>query len=157
MQLTINTQQLTIDADYSGAPLVWAIRDGAGMTATKFGCGIGLCGSCTVHIDGVPTRSCQTITRDVVGANITTLEGLSDSAETLHPVQQAFLDEQAPQCGWCMSGQMMTAAALIADNPSPTEADINEGMKGNLCRCGTYARIRCAVAKAAILQQEATA
>lgn len=150
MKLTVNGEQLELDNAYENEPLVWALRDGAGLTGTKFGCGIGQCGSCTVHVNGEPVRSCQTIVNMVVDAEITTLEGLQ-SADGLHPVQQAFLDHQVPQCGWCMSGQMMSAAALVDSNPDPSDAEIDAAMTGNICRCGTYTRVRAAIKEAAIL------
>jgi isoquinoline 1-oxidoreductase alpha subunit len=133
--------------------LVWVIRDSLGLTGTKFGCGAGICGSCTVHVDGVPTRSCITPPQSVLGNEIITIEGLAstdeDGNEVLHPIQQAFIDKQVPQCSWCMSGQMMTAAAFIEQNASPTEAEITAAMSANYCRCGCYVRIREAIAMAA--------
>ena len=132
--------------------LVWVLRDTLGLTGTKFGCGAGICGSCTVLVDGTPTRSCLTPAATVAGKEITTIEGLADRHDgggDLHPVQQAFLETQAPQCGYCMSGQMITAAALLDENPSPTEDEIRDGMNSVYCRCGTYVRIKDAVARAA--------
>jgi isoquinoline 1-oxidoreductase alpha subunit len=128
--------------------LLWVVRDELGLTGTKFGCGVGLCGSCEVHLDGEITRSCITALSEVAGRAVRTIEGLSQDGK-LHPVQQAFLDEQVHQCGWCMSGQMMRAAALLEGNPNPTEQEIVEGMSANTCRCGTYGRIKRAVARAA--------
>jgi isoquinoline 1-oxidoreductase alpha subunit len=119
------------------------------MTGTKFGCGAGLCGACTVHVNGVATRSCQTPVSSVAGANITTIEGIKPSPDTLHPVQQAWLDEAVPQCGYCQSGQIMSATALLAQNPAPSDDDINDAMSGNICRCGSYPRVRRAIHRAA--------
>jgi isoquinoline 1-oxidoreductase alpha subunit len=157
VDLVINGKTYTV-ADDPPRMLVWVLRDELGLTGTKFGCGIGVCGSCTVHADGVAVRSCQTLLNTVAGQEITTIEGLAGDGQ-LHPVQQAFLAEQAPQCGWCMSGQMMTAAALIAENPTPDDDEIVEAMSYNYCRCGTYVRIKRAVARAAALargEEEAT-
>lgn len=128
--------------------LLWALRDELGMTGTKFGCGAGLCGACTVMIDGVATRSCITPLASLAGKKITTIEGLA-AGDTLHPVQQAFVESQVPQCGWCMSGQIMTAAAFLNETPKPSPEQIDEAMNRNICRCGCYHRIREAVAKAA--------
>ena len=152
MELRINGALYEVDIP-DGMPLVWTLRDTIGLTGTKFGCGIGVCGSCTVHVDGVATRSCITPAELVADKDITTIEGLAivdtEGNETLHPIQQAFIDKQVPQCSWCMSGQMMTAAAFIENNPAPTEEDINSAMSANYCRCGCYDRIRDAVALAA--------
>ena len=128
-------------------PLLWVIRDDLRLTGTKFGCGIGQCGSCTVHLDGAPVRSCQIPLSLVEGKRVTTIEGLSDNGD--HPLQLAWIEEQVPQCGYCQSGQLMSAAALLRDTPRPTDADIDNAMSGNLCRCGTYQRIRRAVHRAA--------
>jgi len=153
MELRINGELYEVDVPEDDMRLVWVIRDSIGLTGTKYGCGMGICGSCTVHVDGVPTRSCITPVQTVADKDITTIEGLAtvdaDGNETLHPVQQAFIDEQVPQCSWCMSGQMMTAAAFIENNSNPTEEDITTAMSANYCRCGCYARIRTAVAVAA--------
>ncbi len=146
MKLTVNGTEIEIDADPE-MPLLWALRDLAGITGPKFGCGIAACGACTVHVDGVPVRSCSLPVGDVTG-EITTIEGLADG-ETLHVVQQAWIDEQVPQCGYCQSGQIMSAAALLDANPDPDDAQIDEAMAGNLCRCGTYPRIRAAIKRAA--------
>ena len=124
-------------------PLLWVIRDELGLTGTKFGCGIAQCGACTVHVNGVPTRSCVTTVSSVGGKKITTIEGLSPVAD--HPLQKAWIAEQVPQCGYCQSGQIMQAAALLASSPNPTDTDIARAMDGNLCRCGTYPRIRRAI------------
>ena len=147
MELTINGETRAVADDPSGM-LLWALRDELGMTGTRFGCGVGICGSCTVHIDGVAARSCITPLAAVEGKEIRTIEGLSDGA-TLHPVQQAFIDEQVPQCGWCMSGQIMTAAAFLEANPAPDDEQIGEALGANYCRCGCYVRIRRAVRQAA--------
>ncbi len=129
-------------------PLLWVIRDELGLTGTKFGCGMALCGACTVHIDGVAMRSCGMVVSEAVGKQITTIEGLAGNG-ALHKVQQAWIANDVPQCGYCQAGQMMSAAALLAKTPKPTDQDINSAMNGNLCRCGTYIRIRQAVHKAA--------
>jgi len=126
---------------------LWVIRDDLRLTGTKYGCGIGQCGACTVHLDGAPVRSCQTPLSAIEGKQVTTIEGLSDNGD--HPLQLAWIEEQVPQCGYCQSGQLMSAAALLRDTPRPTDADIDNAMSGNLCRCGTYQRIRRAVHRAA--------
>ncbi len=149
MKLNINGEVKEVDDAYADGVLVWAIRDGLGMMGTRYGCGAGICGSCTVHVDGVATRSCVTPVAAVVDTEITTLEGLVAEDGSLHPVQQAFLDEQVPQCAWCMSGQMMTAAAFLEQNNTPTPDEIIDAMKNNYCRCGCYHRIKSAVAVAA--------
>jgi isoquinoline 1-oxidoreductase alpha subunit len=128
-------------------PLLWVLRDVLGMKGTKFGCGAGLCGACTVHVDGKAVRSCQAPVSSLAGREVTTIEGLS--ADASHPVQRAWLAEGVPQCGYCQSGQIMAAAALLAATPRPTDAQIDDGMRGNLCRCGTYQRIRRAIHRAA--------
>lgn len=144
--LTINGREVTLEvADQM--PLLWAIRDHVGLTGTKFGCGAGLCGACTVHVDGEPTRSCVTPVSAVDGKAVTTIEGLSPAGN--HPVQLAWVAEDAPQCGYCQSGQIMQAAALLADNPDPSDAEIDEAMQGNICRCGTYNQVRAAIRHAA--------
>jgi len=127
-------------------PLLWVLRDLLGLTGTKFGCGVGLCGACTVHLDGVPTRSCQTSISTVSTRAVTTIEGLSPDRS--HPLQRAWIAEEVPECGYCQSGQLMAAAALLAKNPAPTDADIDAALSGNLCRCGTYQRIRHAIHRA---------
>lgn len=154
MELTINGQTYAIADLGDTRPLLNVIRDELNLTGTKIGCAIGICGACTVHVDGVAVRSCQTPVNSVVGKEIRTIEGLAAADGTLHPVQQAFLEHQVPQCGWCMSGQMMTAAAFLADNEKPSAEDIITAMDKNYCRCGTYHRIRQAVARAAAIQQE---
>ena len=130
-------------------PLLWVLRDLMGLTGTKFGCGIAQCGACTVHIDGAPLRACVTPVSAVAGKNITTIEGLS--ADGTHPVQQAWTELDVVQCGYCQSGQIMSAVALLAKVPTPTDTDIDQAMSGNICRCGTYPRIRAAVHRAATL------
>ena len=142
----INGRAVTVDAE-EDTPLLWVIRDDIGLTGTKFGCGIGMCGACTVHVGGRPTRSCITPLASVADAEVTTIEGLDP--ESRHPVQEAWADLQVPQCGYCQSGQIMQAASLIKDFPSPTDQDIDTVMAGNLCRCMTYVRIRDAVKQAA--------
>jgi isoquinoline 1-oxidoreductase subunit alpha len=149
--LTINGQSYFADAP-SDTPLLWVIREDLRLTGTKYGCGMGLCGSCTVHIDGHAVRSCAVTVGEAVGASITTIEGL-DPANT-HPVQQAWIEFQVPQCGYCQSGQIMQAAALLSANSNPSEPQIVEAMNGNLCRCATYSRIVHAVKRAAEIMQE---
>jgi aerobic-type carbon monoxide dehydrogenase small subunit (CoxS/CutS family) len=141
--LTVNGQSAAVDVDPE-MPLLWVLRDIIGLTGTKFGCGEGLCGSCTVHLDGRATRSCVLPVEAVGDQAITTIEGLA-SADALHPVQQAWLDENVSQCGYCQAGQIMSAAALLIANPQPSDADIDDAMNRNLCRCGTYPRIRRAI------------
>lgn len=145
--LQINGQIHEVDVD-AATPLLWIIRDAIGLKGTKFGCGIAQCGACTVHLDGAPIRSCVTPARAAVGRQITTIEGLGADDGGLHPVQQAWIDEQVPQCGYCQSGQVMAAAALLETNPAPTDADIDRAMAGNICRCGTYPRIRKGIKRA---------
>jgi len=144
--LTVNGKTRQIDAP-PDLPLLWAIREEIGLTGTKFGCGTAQCGACTVHVDGKAVRSCHVAVREVVGKKITTIEGLSDKTD--HPVQKAWIEIDVPQCGFCQSGQVMSAAALLAEKPSPTDADIDRAMSGNICRCGTYVRIRAAIHRAA--------
>jgi len=141
-KLNINGTEMDVEADGS-MPLLWAVRDIAGMTGTKYGCGVGLCGACTVHIDGVAQRSCQITVDEVVGKDVTTIEGLDANGE--HRVQQAWRELNVPQCGFCQSGQIMQAASLLAENPKPTDGEILEAMEGNVCRCGCYQRIVAAV------------
>ncbi len=154
MNLSINGKTYSVD-DSPDRLLLWVLRDELGLTGTKFGCGVGICGSCTVHLDGVATRSCITMLSQAAGKQIRTLEGLAaelpDGTLQLHPVQEAFIELQVHQCGYCMSGQMMTAAAFLEQNPNPSEEEIVAAMDRNLCRCGTYPRIRKAVARAAEL------
>ena len=146
--LSINGEDRTIDVD-PATPLLWVIRDYEGLTGTKFGCGVALCGACTVHLNGAPIRSCVTPALAAVGQQITTIEGLHQGRPGLHPVQQAWIDEQVPQCGYCQSGQIMSAAALLESNPQPNDDDIDRAMAGNICRCGTYSRIRRGIKSAA--------
>jgi isoquinoline 1-oxidoreductase subunit alpha len=149
----INGRAVATDVD-NETPLLWVIRDNLGLTGTKFGCGIGMCGACTVHVGGRPTRSCITPVSSVTDADITTIEGLDP--EGRHPLQKAWIDLQVPQCGYCQSGQIMQAAALLKDFPTPSDQDIDAVMTGNLCRCMTYARIRKAIKQAAAaLRKEA--
>jgi isoquinoline 1-oxidoreductase alpha subunit len=145
MSLTVNGKSLQVDVP-SEMPLLWVLRDVLGMTGTKYGCGMAQCGACTVHINGVATRSCATPISAVNGP-VTTIEGLSASGD--HPVQKAWLKNNVPQCGYCQSGQMMSAASLLSQKKNPTDADIDEAMAGNICRCGTYTRIRAAIKDAA--------
>ena len=144
--LRINQKVHRVDVD-PNMPLLWVLRDTLGMTGTKFGCGMKLCGACTVHLNGVPIRSCVFPIASARDMEITTIEGLSPDGD--HPVQQAWIAEEVPQCGYCQSGQIMSAAALLAKNSSPSDADIDNAMSGNLCRCGTYQRIRRAIHRAA--------
>src|SRR5262249_44466457 len=146
---TLNGKATTVDVDPQ-MPLLWVLRDTLNMTGTKFGCGMALCGACTVHINGEATRSCITPVSSVSGKKVTTIEGLSTDAS--HPVQKAWIEEDVPQCGYCQSGQIMSAVALLAKKPNPTDADIDDAMSGNICRCGTYQRIRKAIHHAASLQ-----
>jgi isoquinoline 1-oxidoreductase alpha subunit len=142
----INGREVSVDAD-DDTPLLWVIREDIGLTGTKFGCGIGQCGACTVHVGGEAVRSCSTRIADVAGAEVTTIEGLDPAGR--HPVQLAWNALQVPQCGYCQSGQIMQAAALLKATPHPSDADIDNGMAGNLCRCMTYVRIRAAIKAAA--------
>jgi isoquinoline 1-oxidoreductase subunit alpha len=144
--LNVNGRDLKADVE-PDTPLLWTLRDGLGLTGTKFGCGMAQCGACTVHLDGQPIRSCVTPVSAVGNKKVTTIEGLS--ADGTHPVQRAWEAEQVPQCGYCQSGQIMSAAALLARNPRPSDADIDQAMAGNICRCGTYQRIRKAIHTAA--------
>jgi|TARA_B100001750_G_scaffold63834_1_gene50695 aerobic-type carbon monoxide dehydrogenase small subunit (CoxS/CutS family) len=147
--LTINGETREFDVDPS-TPLLWVIREQANLTGTKFGCGISQCGACTVHIDGAPIRSCVTPLQVADGKSVRTIEGVTPGDGALHPVQQAWIDEQVPQCGYCQSGQIMAAVALLESNPSPTDEDIDTAMSGNICRCGTYPRIRRGIKRAAL-------
>jgi aerobic-type carbon monoxide dehydrogenase small subunit (CoxS/CutS family) len=145
---TLNGSPQTVDV-VPEMPLLWVLRDVVGLTGTKFGCGMGLCGACTVHLDGQPVRSCSTPVKSVAGKRVMTIEGLSPNGT--HAVQRAWMEIDVPQCGYCQSGQVMTAAALLARNPKPSDADIDNAMRGNLCRCGTYQSVRAAVHRAAVL------
>jgi len=144
--LIVNDQARTVDADGT-MPLLWVLRDLLQMTGTKYGCGIGMCGACTVHLEGAAVRSCQTAVADAAGKKIVTIEGLGQGE--VHFVQKAWIAEQVPQCGYCQPGQIMSAAALLAHNSKPTDAQIDDAMTGNICRCGTYFRIRKAIHRAA--------
>ena len=146
ISFTINGKAASVEAD-PGAALLWVVREQLKLTGTKFGCGTGLCGACTVHVDGKPLRSCQLTVSEVAGRKVTTIEGLSDTGE--HPLQKAWVAEQVPQCGYCQSGQIMQAAGLLATTKQPTREQIVEHMEGNLCRCGTYPRIVRAIERAA--------
>ncbi len=144
--LNVNGRDISCEAQ-AEMPLLWVLRDLMGLTGTKYGCGRGLCGACTVHLDGAAVRSCQVTVQSAQGRRITTIEGLG--TDSLHVVQQAWLDEDVPQCGYCQPGQIMTAAALLTRLPEPTDTDIDSAMAGNICRCGTYERIRKAIHRAA--------
>ncbi|MGE8319716.1 MAG: (2Fe-2S)-binding protein [Comamonas sp.] len=146
MKLKINQKTHAIDVDGT-TPLLWVLREQLGLTGTKFGCGAGMCGACTVHLDGSPIRSCSTPVSACAGKSITTIEGLSKNGD--HPLQQAWVQLDVPQCGYCQSGQLMSAAALLKHTPKPTDEDITNAMSGNICRCGTYGRIRRAIHVAA--------
>ncbi|MBC7561832.1 MAG: (2Fe-2S)-binding protein [Gemmatimonadaceae bacterium] len=148
--ILINGQSREVAADPS-TPLLWVIRDIVGLTGTKFGCGIAQCGACTVHLDGVPVRACSTLLSSVGSKAVTTIEGVA--ASDAQVVQQAWIEQQVPQCGYCQSGQIMSAVALLEQKPSPTDADIDAAMQGNVCRCGTYLRIRAAIHRAAEMKR----
>src|SRR5580693_5684120 len=147
-KLIVNTKVLEVDAD-PDTPLLWVLRDHLGLTGTKFGCGMALCGACTVHLDGSPVRSCLVPVSAVDGKAVTTIEGLS--ADRSHVLQKAWIELDVPQCGYCQSGQLMSAAALLRNNPDPSDSDIDAALAGNICRCGTYTRIRAAIHRAAEL------
>ena len=149
MRLKVNGKEHEVSVANDDTPLLWVLRDHLGMVGTKFGCGIAQCGACTVHVDGTPMFSCSTPAAAVAGRDITTIEGLADEDGTLHPLQQAWIDHDVPQCGYCQSGQLMRAAALLAQNASPTADEVDSALSPNLCRCGTYLRIRKAVLSAA--------
>jgi isoquinoline 1-oxidoreductase subunit alpha len=148
LTLNVNGTSYTVDVE-AETPLLWVLRDNIGLTGTKYGCGIAKCGFCTVHIDGQATKACQTKASAAVGTRITTIEGLSQNGT--HPVQVAWVEQSVPQCGYCQSGQIMAAAALLAKRPRPTDSEIDDAMVDNLCRCGTYLRIRSAIHRAADL------
>ena len=146
--INVNGKPVEIDVDPE-TPLLWVLRDTLGLTGTKFGCGMALCGACTVHLDGEPTRSCQVPVSAVGDKPVTTIEGLAKDRS--HPVQQAWIELDVPQCGYCQSGQIMSASALLAKTPKPSDSDIDAAMAGNICRCGTYQRLRKAIHRAAVL------
>ena len=152
VKFQVNGKAVAANAE-PDTPLLWVIRDELGMTGTKFGCGMALCGACTVHVNGVPVRSCQTPLSTVSGKKVSTVEGLSKNNS--HPLQMAWIKHDVPQCGYCQSGQLMSAAALLADNKNPSDADIDAAMAGNICRCGTYPRIRAAIKDAASTMRKA--
>lgn len=154
IEFTLNGEVRAVDVPPE-MPLLWVLRDVLALTGTKYGCGMALCGACTVHVDGQPTRSCLTEIGFVAGRSVTTIEGLS--ADGLHPVQRAWQEVDVPQCGYCQSGQIMTTVALLKNNPAPTDADIDAALRNNICRCGTYQMIRAAVNRAAELQREGLA
>ncbi len=145
--LEINGTQTVVEAE-ADMPLLWVLRDKVGLTGSKFGCGIGQCGACTVHVNGSPIRSCLTPVSSVAGQQVTTIEGMA-SSDQLHVLQQVWIDQDVAQCGYCQAGQLMSAAALLENNPNPTDSDIDDAMTGNYCRCGTYIRIRKAIHTAA--------
>jgi len=147
--LNLNGRNTTLDVD-GDMPLLWVLRDIVGLTGTKYGCGMALCGACTVHVEGSPVRSCVTPVSAASGKRVTTIEGLS--SDNSHPVQRAWIELDVPQCGYCQSGQIISAAALLAQTPQPSDADIDAAMAGNICRCGTYQRIRAAIHRAAALK-----
>ena len=148
VQLTVNGKSQKIDID-PDTPVLWAVREQLGLNGTKFGCGASLCGACTVHIDGEPVRSCVTPLSDAEGKEVTTIEGIAAPDGTLHAVQEAWIKHQVPQCGYCQSGQIMSAVALLKENPDPSDEDIDTAMAGNICRCGMYTRIKAAIKTAA--------
>jgi isoquinoline 1-oxidoreductase alpha subunit len=152
IKLNLNGRDTAVDVD-PDTPLLWVLRDTLGLTGTKFGCGMALCGACTVHLDGQPVRSCVTPVSAIGRRRVTTIEGLS--SDRSHPLQRAWIELDVPQCGYCQSGQIMSAAALLAHTPQPTDADIDAAMSGNICRCGTYQRIRAAIHRAATLKSNA--
>ena len=147
--LSVNGKSIEVDVE-PDTPLLWVLRDTIGLTGTKYGCGMSLCGACTVHLDGEPTRSCVTPVSTIGAKKITTIEGLS--TDRSHPVQRAWIENDVPQCGYCQSGQIMSAVALLEKTPKPTDADIDAAMSGNICRCGTYQRIRAAIHRAAAIK-----
>ena len=154
IKLNVNGQAREVDVD-PATPILWVVRENLKMPGTKFGCGIAQCGACTVHLDGKPIRSCSTPLSAAEGKTITTIEGLASEDGTLHKVQQAWIEAQVPQCGYCQSGQIMSATALLEKNPRPTDAQIDAAMAGNVCRCGMYGRIRKAIKAAAGIEQPA--
>ena len=149
LRLKVNGKEQEVDISDPSTPLLWVLRDNLGLVGTKFGCGIAQCGACTVHVNGMPVRSCITAASDVEGQEITTIEGIAAPDGTLHPLQQAWIDLDVPQCGYCQAGQTMSAVALLKQTPKPTDKEIDDAMSGNLCRCATYKRIRKAIHTAA--------
>ncbi len=147
--LTINGKLITVNDVDMSTPLLWVLRDHLGLVGTKYGCGIAQCGACTVQLNGTPIRSCSVPLATASGQSVTTIEGLADETGKLHPLQQAWIDHDVPQCGYCQAGQIMSAAALLKKKPRPTDEDIDNAMSGNICRCGTYQRIRAAIHTAA--------
>ena len=151
IEFTVNGKPVSVDAD-PAMPILWVVREKLGLNGTKFGCGIAQCGACTVHLDGKPIRSCSTPVSQAEGRAVTTIEGIAGPDGELSKIQQAWISEQVPQCGYCQSGQIMAATALLRDTPQPTDAQIDNAMAGNICRCGTYTRIRRAIKVAAGMQ-----
>jgi len=151
LTLVVNGKRSSVDVD-PATPLLWVLRENLHLTGTKYGCGMAQCGACTVHLDAEAVRSCVTPVSRAVGKKVTTIEGLS--SDLSHPLQRAWIEEDVPQCGYCQSGQLMAAAVLLREKPNPTDTEINEGMAGNICRCGTYPRIRRAIHRAAALMAE---
>jgi isoquinoline 1-oxidoreductase subunit alpha len=149
MRLQVNDKEHVVEGVDESTPLLWVLRDHLGLVGTKYGCGIGQCGACTVHLNGAPTRSCSLPVSAAAGQRITTIEGLAASDGKLHPLQAAWIEHDVPQCGYCQAGQLMSAAALLKQKPNPSDADIDAAMNGNICRCGTYPRIRKAIHSAA--------
>ena len=149
MRLQVNDKEHVVEGVDETTPLLWVLRDHLGLVGTKYGCGIGQCGACTVHLNGAPTRSCSIPVSAAAGQRITTIEGLAGTDGKLHPLQAAWIEHDVPQCGYCQAGQLMSAAALLKQKPNPSDADIDAAMNGNICRCGTYPRIRKAIHSAA--------
>ena len=149
MRLQVNDKEHVVEGVDESTPLLWVLRDHLGLVGTKYGCGIGQCGACTVHLNGAPTRSCSVPVSAAAGQRITTIEGLAGQDGKLHPLQAAWIEHDVPQCGYCQAGQLMSAAALLKQKPNPSDADIDAAMNGNICRCGTYPRIRKAIHAAA--------
>ena len=156
-RINVNGQEHALEDVDDSTPLLWVLRDTLNLVGTKYGCGGGYCGACTVHLDGKPVRSCITPVRRAANRSVTTIESLASASGVLHPLQQAWIDHDVPQCGYCQPGQIMSAAALLAGTPSPTDADIDAALSGNLCRCGTYVRIRAAIHSAAKMLRDSGA
>ena len=155
VRLNVNGKERVVDTELDPAtPLLWVLRDNLGLVGSKFGCGAGFCGACTVHINGEPVRSCQVPISSLGTAQVKTIEGLANANGALHPLQQAWIDHDVPQCGYCQAGQLMTAAALLQKNGAPNDSDIDTAMAGNICRCGTYNRIRAAIKSAASMRAD---